>query len=331
MHSRDAVVDGEAFVEVGEVGVDHGARRQVTVQHLGEKKLGLQERGLGERVVEVVVVVEGGGGRGVLHFSEVDPVIEKRFLETVCLRVGEQALRLDAQHAGLTEFSLGGQGAQRVVRRRVPEKKREARGEGVGVEAAGLLVEEHEARRRQHGGVAGEHRFGEAQASRASLMDQGEESLHVGVGDWATIGALNKGAHEPRGVLGGIFRNDIDGDVAEGGNTATGVAAFLVVFLAVDHGQRNAGSAARDLDQREVAEEESVTCGRVLVGERPCDLHPTKRHAGRAVGGHQRVHKTGSRIGPRAVEPRGVGHERLVGVEPDLAEVVDGGLGREIE
>ena len=110
-------MDGEAFVEVGEVGIDDGAGGQVAPQHLVEVTLRLQEGGLSERVVEVVVVVESGGGRGILHFSEVDPVVEKRFLETLRLRVGEQAIGLGAKHGRFVERALRGVGAQRIVGR----------------------------------------------------------------------------------------------------------------------------------------------------------------------------------------------------------------------
>ena len=162
-------------------------------------------------------------------------------------------------------------------------------------------------------------------------MDEGEEPLHVGIRDRAAIGALDEGAHQARRVLLRIFRDDIDGDVVERGDPAAGVAALLGLIFVINHGQGNAGRAALRLREWEIAEKEPVARGRVLVGERAGDFHPAKRHAGRAVGRHQRVHETCSWIGPRSVESRSVGHERLVGVEPDLADVVNGGLGCEIE
>ena len=162
-------------------------------------------------------------------------------------------------------------------------------------------------------------------------MDEGEEPLHVGIRDRAAIGALDEGAHQARRVVLRIFRDDIDGDIVERGDPAAGVAALLGLILVINHGQGNAGRAALRLGQWQIAEKEPVARGRVFVGERAGDFHPAKCYAGCAVGRHQRVHETSCRIGPRAVESRSVGDERLVRVEPDLADVVNGGLGCEIE
>jgi hypothetical protein len=122
----EAVVDGEAFVEVGEIGVDEVAGGEIGAEHFLEVEVGLGDGGFDERIVEVVVVVERGGGGGVLDFPEVEPVIEEGLAEAGGARIGEQALGLGAEDLGADEFAAVGAGAEGGVGRRVPEEEGEA-------------------------------------------------------------------------------------------------------------------------------------------------------------------------------------------------------------
>ena len=145
-HAGDAVVLRQTFVEEREVGIDDGARRQVAVEQFLDEETGLFDGGELQRVVEFVVVVEGGGGGAVVDLAEVEPVVGERVDEAARLRVVEQAIGLGSEDFGSAEPALRGQGAEFVVRRRVPQEQGEARGERVIVEPAGRFLDVQVAR-----------------------------------------------------------------------------------------------------------------------------------------------------------------------------------------
>ena len=68
-------------------------------------------------IVEVVIRIERGVGRGRGDFAQVEPVIQKCFCEALCFRVVEQALRLRAQHLRPIQFLARREVAQRVIGR----------------------------------------------------------------------------------------------------------------------------------------------------------------------------------------------------------------------
>ena len=154
----DAVMVGQPLVQEGEVRIDDVPRRQVGAQELGEEEPRLLQRGQLQRVVELVIVVERGGRRRVVDLPQVEPVIGERLDEAARLGVVEHPLGLGAQHVRLAQLAAVGQRPQRVVGDRVPQEQGQPRGEGVVVEPARLLLDEHEARRRQDGRVGREHR-----------------------------------------------------------------------------------------------------------------------------------------------------------------------------
>ena len=119
---------------------------QVAVEQFLDEQAGFFDGGQLERVVEFVVVVERGGGRAVVDFAEVEPVIGESVDEAAGLRVVEQAIGLRSEDVGLAEPALRGQRAEFVVRRRVPEEKGETRGERVIVEPAGRFLDVQVAR-----------------------------------------------------------------------------------------------------------------------------------------------------------------------------------------
>ena len=137
---------GQPLVQEREVRIDDVPRRQVGAQQFGEEEPRLLQRGQLQRVVELVIVVERGGRRGVVDLAQVEPVVGERLDEVAGARRIEQALGLDAQ-------SGGGQVLQLGVGRGVPEKVREAARQCVRIERAGLLFEVQESGRTQDGGV----------------------------------------------------------------------------------------------------------------------------------------------------------------------------------
>jgi hypothetical protein len=56
------VMHGQPLVQKGEVGIDNVADRQIAAQHVLEEELRLGDSGLGQGVVEIVVVVERADG-----------------------------------------------------------------------------------------------------------------------------------------------------------------------------------------------------------------------------------------------------------------------------
>src|SRR6185436_16591153 len=106
---------GETFVQHGEVGRDEIASGQIFSKQFGEKELRLGLRRLCEQVVEIIVAVKVCIGSSGEHFAQVEPVIEECVDELARLRMGEQALGLRAQHAGVVQLAARGDGSQLVV------------------------------------------------------------------------------------------------------------------------------------------------------------------------------------------------------------------------
>ena len=104
----DAVVFRQTFIEEREVGIDDGARREVAVEQFLHEETGFFDGGELQRIVEFVVVVEGGGGRAVVDLAEVEPVVGESVDEAAGLRVVEQAIGLGSEDFGLAELALRG-------------------------------------------------------------------------------------------------------------------------------------------------------------------------------------------------------------------------------
>ena len=185
--AADAVMLGQPLVQEREVRIDDVPRRQVGAQEFGEEEPRLLQRRQLQRVVELVIVVERGGRRRVVDLPQVEPVIGERLDEAARLGIVEHPLGLGTQHVRLVQLAAVGQRPQRVVGDRVPQEQGQPRGEGVVVEPARLLVDEHEARRRQDGRVGREHRPREAGALPELIVEQPQEPLHVGLGDRPAI------------------------------------------------------------------------------------------------------------------------------------------------
>ena len=80
--------------------------------------------------------------------------------------------------------------------------------------------------------------------------------------------------------------------------------------------------------ERQVAEKELVTCGGRSVVQRAFDFHPLERDTGRSLGSHERVPEV---VGAGPVEAAGVGNQGFTRKEPDLADVVGGRVGSDVE
>ena len=170
-------------------------------QQLGEEQPRLLQRRQLQRVVQLVIVVKRGGRRRVVDLPQVEPVIGERLDEAPRLGIVEHPLGLRPQHVRLAQLAAVGQGPQRVVGDRVPQEQGQPRGQRVVVEPARLLLDEHEARRRQDGRVRRQHGPGEAVALLDLIVEQRQEPLHVGLGDRPAIRLLQERSQQPLGVL----------------------------------------------------------------------------------------------------------------------------------
>ena len=319
---------GEAFVEISEIGGGNGARGKIGANHFLERELGLRDRRFDQGIVEVVIIVERGRRRGVLDLPQVDPVIEKRLTEAARFRVAEQTFGLGAEHGRLAELAAGGPTAQGIVRRRIPQEEREAGGHRRVVEPAGLLVEENEAGRREHGGVGSHHRLAETQTGGHTLIEQREETLCIGLGHGTPIGAGQERAQQALGIGPGRSGHDIDPGFFNRNDPLARLPAAVAPFAERDHGNRNSRRVGLHRHKGQIAKEQPITGSGGLIVERPLDLHPTESDAGHTVGRHEWISKI---IRPRPIETRRVGDEGLVGQQPDFADVVGRGLGGEIK
>ncbi len=182
----------EPLVQEREVRIDDVSRGQITPDHLVEIEARLGRRGFRECIVEIVVVVERRGGRGVLDFPQVDPVIEEAMHEPARVRAGEQPLGFTAQDFGAIEIPPVSARAKVRVGNRVREKEREPGGERVIVESARFLLEENETGGSEYRSVAGNHRLSEAQAGLHPLIKQCDEPLHVIIRDGSSVSTLHE-------------------------------------------------------------------------------------------------------------------------------------------
>ena len=112
----------ESFIEKREVGIDDVARGEVALEQFLDEETGFVDRRELERVVELVIVVESGRGGAVVDLSQVKPIVREGVDEAAGLRIVEQAVGLRAENLGTSEPVLGGQRAEFVVRRGVPQE-----------------------------------------------------------------------------------------------------------------------------------------------------------------------------------------------------------------
>src|SRR5262245_9143964 len=98
------------------------------------------------------------------------------------------------------------------------------------IKRAGLFIEEDERRRGEHGGVAGKHRLGEAEAGGAAIGDERDEALDIALAGGPAVGVCEEAAHEAIGVLIGIGRVDVDHGFAKGLDALAAVAASLAAL-----------------------------------------------------------------------------------------------------
>ena len=190
----------KAFVEIGVISGDDAAGGLIGADHFFKREARLGDSGLRQRVVEVVIVIKRGRGRGVFDFAEVDPVIEKRVAEALRLGIGEESLGLCAQSGGLAQLAPRGARAESGIGRRIPEEKCEPDRERGVVEPAGFLVEKHKSRRREHRSISRHHGFGETQTGALAFIEEREETRDVGLGNGAAVRAVEETAEQARGV-----------------------------------------------------------------------------------------------------------------------------------
>ena len=105
------------------------------------------------------------------------------------LRVLEHALDLPAERVRLVQLALLGEGEQFLVGHRAPQEVGQPAGQGEVVELAGLLAQEQEVRRHQHGLEADAHRLLERGLRVQLGLHAGEERLDVLVGHGPPEGA----------------------------------------------------------------------------------------------------------------------------------------------
>ena len=103
----------------------------------------------------------------------------------------------------------GGQCPEFGVGRGVPKEISQARGQGVVVQASGLLLEVEVGRRAEHGGVTGEHRFGESTAGLHCSEDDRQEADLLLRRDRRAIGLLHEATEQTLRILGRIVRLDV--------------------------------------------------------------------------------------------------------------------------
>ena len=304
------------------------SRRQIRAQQFGEEQLCLFQRGEFERLVQLVIVVDSRGRRGVVDLAQVEPVVSECVHEAARLRVVEQPLGLLAQHLRLVQLTAFGAGAQRGVWCGVPEEKRQARGESPVVELARLLLDEHEARRDQHAGVGGEHRAREAGAELELPLEQPEEPLHFGFLDGPPVSRLDETAQQPLGVLlrglGEHFdRHVADGIAPESARPAN--AKYCSACWTTDRWtdvrrhdlQRHPAFLTRaEPPHRQVVEQQLVAICGMCVFQRPRDFQPLHGVAGHALLRRERIHilLVGA-VHARAEEPHRVGADALPACE----------------
>ena len=112
--------------------------------------------------------------------------------------------------SGWLSLPLLGEGEQFLVGHRAPQEVRQPAGQGEVVELAGLLAEEQELRRDQHGLEADAHRLLERVLLVQLGLDAGEERLDVVVGHRPPEGAAGEVAEDALGIGQGLLRDDLE-------------------------------------------------------------------------------------------------------------------------
>ena len=203
----DAVVLGQPAVEHGEVGGDEVRQAQVVLQHLVEEQLRLLDHRHLQHVVEFGV--EDGVGRGGVDVAQAEPLADEVLGERRRLGVLQHALDLLAERVGLVQFPLLGEREQFLVGHRAPQEVGQPAGQGEVVELAGLLAEEQEVRRHQHGLEADAHRLLERVLRVQLGLHAGQERLDVLVGHGPPEGAAEEVAEDALGIGQRLLRDDL--------------------------------------------------------------------------------------------------------------------------
>ena len=147
--------------------------------------------------------------------------------------------------SGWLQLALLGEGEQLLVGHRAPQEVRQPAGQGEVVEFAGLLAEEQEVRRHQHGLEADAHRLLERVLRVQLGLHAGEKRLDVLVGHRPPKGAAHEVAEDALGIGQGVLRDDLHAIAVVGGGCLL-----------------------------QVAEEPAMARRRPGVVQRPFDLHP---------------------------------------------------------
>ena len=236
---------GQPAVEHGEVGGDEIRQAQVVLQHFVEEQQRLLDHRHLEHVVELRV--EGWVGRGGVDVAQAEPLADEVLGERRRLGVLEHALDLPAERVGLVQLALLGEGEQFLVGHRTPQEIGQPAGQGEVVELAGLLAEEQEVRRHQHGLEADAHRLLERVLLVQLGLHASQERLDVLIGHGPPESAAHEVAEDALGIGQRLLRDDLQ--------------AVAVV-----------GVGRRRLAQ--VAEEPAMAGRRPGLVQRPFDLHP---------------------------------------------------------
>ena len=210
----DVVVEGEAFVEDGEVGVDEVGNGEVFFEEVGEEAFGFANHRFLEHGVEFGEELGGGGGEFDLTKSE--PLAGEVFDEAFAFGRVEHALDLGVTDVWVGEFALGSEVEEFLVGHGGPKKVGELGGEG---EIVGffLAIEEKELGSAEDGGDAGADRLLEGAAFGETVEGEVDEGVGGFFGDGATEGARDEVTNDALGI-----------GVGGGGGDVVGFDAFAV-------------------------------------------------------------------------------------------------------
>ena len=141
---------GKAFVSKGVVGIDDIPRRSIAGNQVSEIETRFFNHRVHEPPVSGVLRIELPVGVSVVDLVELEPGIEELFHESTRFGFVEQAIYFGAERLGIAQLALSGQIAERLIRNRLAEKKRETFGKSKVVQIAWLPTVVEKLRRSQH-------------------------------------------------------------------------------------------------------------------------------------------------------------------------------------